>query len=208
MPPANTFTFTQNWFAPGTRPIWDEMLPQIDPTTILEIGSYEGASACYLIEHLAQRHPIELHCVDSWAGGVEHQGTDMAAVEARFQHNLRIALRRAAHPVEITVHKTASDTGMIGLLAAGKINYFDFIYIDGSHQAPDVLSDAVLGFKLLKIGGVMAFDDYIWQEDLPTGKDPLRCPKPGIDAFENINMRKLDILPTPINQLYIRKCAD
>ena len=89
-----------------------------------------------------------------------------------------------------------------------KINYFDFIYIDGSHQAPDVLSDAVLGFKLLKIGGVMAFDDYIWQEDLPTGKDPLRCPKPGIDAFVNINMRKLDILPTPINQLYIRKCAD
>lgn len=206
--PQDEFVFTSNWFQHGARYIWDQMIPLIDPTTILEVGCYEGASTCYLIESLAQHHPIEIHCVDSWAGGVEHEGTNMAAVESRFQHNLTLAIAHAPHQVDLAVHKGFSDQGMVRLLATGKLNYFDFIYIDGSHQAPDVLSDAVLGFKLLKIGGVMAFDDYIWQEILPYGKDPLRCPKPAIDAFVNINMRKLDIVPAPIGHFYVRKTSD
>jgi predicted O-methyltransferase YrrM len=39
---------------------------------------------------------------------------------------------------------------------------FDFIYIDGSHVAPDVLLDAAMSFALLKPGGILAFDDYDW----------------------------------------------
>jgi predicted O-methyltransferase YrrM len=206
--PEDDYVFTQNWFEFGARPIWDQMMPLIDPSSILEVGSYEGASSCYLIDSLANIHPLELHCVDSWEGGIEHAGTDMAGVEARFRHNTRIAIGRAAHPVRLEMHKGLSDSGLVGLLAAGKAGFFDFIYIDGSHQAPDVLSDAVLGFKLLKVGGVMAFDDYIWQEALPYGKDPLRCPKPAIDAFVNINMRKLDIVPAPIGHFYVRKVSD
>ncbi len=207
-PPADDYTFTVNWFAYGARPIWDAMMPEIDPARVLEVGSFEGASACYLIETLGQRHPLEIHCVDSWAGGVEHDGLDMTAVEERFRGNLRIALRRAPQPVEVNVHKGPSDRELARLLAAGMANHFDFIYIDGSHQAPDVLADAVLGFRLLRVGGVMGFDDYIWQEALPYGKDPLRCPKPAIDAFANLYMRKLDIVPAPIGQFYIRKTAD
>lgn len=206
--PAGERVFTLHWFQHGARHIWDQIIPLIDPATILEVGCYEGASTCYLVDTLAQHHPIEIHCVDSWAGGLEHQGTDMAAVEARFQHNLAHAIAQAPHQVDLVIHKGFSDQGMIRLLATGKLNFFDFIYIDGSHQAPDVLSDAVLGFKLLKIGGVMAFDDYIWQETLPTGKDPLRCPKPAIDAFVNLNIRKLDIVPAPIGQFYVRKLSD
>ncbi len=206
--PEGPYIFTHNWFEHGARAIWDQMLPGIDPSSVLEIGSYEGASTCYLINTIAARHPLEIHCVDSWAGGVEHQGMDMAAVEERFRHNVRLAMRQAVHPVEITVHKARSDEGLVGLLAAGKAGHFDFIYVDGSHQAPDVLSDAVLGFKLTKIGGVMAFDDYIWQEDLPYGRDPLRCPKPAIDAFVNLYMRKVDIMPAPIGHFYVRKLAD
>lgn len=205
--PAGARQYGHNWFEHGARHIWEQMIPLIDPGTILEVGSYEGASTCFLIDSLANQHPIELHCVDSWEGGVEHQGSDMGAVEARFHHNTAHAITHAAHLVELFVHKGLSDAGLVKLLAAGKAGYFDFVYIDGSHQAPDVLADAVLGFKLLKMGGVMAFDDYIWFEDLPTGKDPLRCPKPAIDAFVNINMRKLDIVPAPIGQFYIRKTA-
>jgi predicted O-methyltransferase YrrM len=63
------------------------------------------------------------------------------------------------------------------LIAEGRQGYFDFIYVDGSHQAPDVLCDALLSFRLLKNNGVIAFDDYLWQEQLPYGTDPIRCPK-------------------------------
>jgi len=205
-PPAGR-EYSLNWFAHGARAIWEQMIPLIDPTRVLEVGSFEGASACFLIDTLARRHRLELHCVDHWQGGVEHADSDMAAVEARFHRNTALAITEAAHPVDLVVHKGRSDTGLIGLLAAGNGDKFDFVYIDGSHQAPDVLADAVLGFRLLRPGGVMGFDDYIWAEDLPGGRDPLRCPKPAIDAFVNIHIRQLDIVPAPIGQFYIRKHA-
>jgi hypothetical protein len=44
----------------------------------------------------------------------------------------------------------------------------------------------------------MVFDDYLWAEGLRGDKDPLRCPKPAIDAFINIYLRKLQILPKPL----------
>jgi len=41
-------------------------------------------------------------------------------------------------------------------------DHFDYISIDGSHEAADVLSDAVLSWPLLKTGGLICFDDYEW----------------------------------------------
>ena len=88
----------------------------------------------------------------------------MTDVEKRFFNNTRLAMAGVDHKVELIVHKGASDLELSKLLASGKAGYFDFIYIDGSHQAPDVLLDALLGFKLLRTNGVIAFDDYVWRE--------------------------------------------
>lgn len=209
MPDAE-FVYTNNWFDSVAKKVWESLIPQIKPKRILEVGSYEGASACYLINKLAQESPIEIHCIDTWEGGVEHQASDMdmVSVERRFHHNTKIAISRATHKVELTVHKGPSDFCLAKLISQNRGNYFDFIYIDGSHQAPDVLSDAVLGFRLLKVGGIVAFDDYLWAENLPYGKDPLRCPKTGIDAFINCNFRKVQIISAPLYQLYVQKIAD
>ena len=38
---------------------------------------------------------------------------------------------------------------------------FDFIYIDGSHNGEDILSDAIEAFKILKIDGLIFFDDFL-----------------------------------------------
>ncbi len=204
------YQFTNNWFEAGAKAVWDVLIPQVFPTRILEIGSYEGASTCYVIEKLGVSKAIELHCVDTWEGGIEHQdaGIQMQSVEQRFHHNTQLAVARIQHPVELVTHKGYSDRVLAKLIAEGKQGYFDFIYIDGSHQAPDVLCDAVLSFKLLKTHGVMAFDDYLWQESLPNGADPIRCPKVAIDAFTNIYCRKLRILRAPLYQLYVEKISD
>ncbi|WP_094780747.1 class I SAM-dependent methyltransferase [Paraburkholderia ribeironis] len=207
------YQFTNNWFDTVAKGLWDQFMARYAPARILEIGSYEGASACYLIDTLAPHHPVELHCIDSWEGGLEHQAegvspADMAAVESRFHHNVTQSAGQHAGRAKVVVHKGYSDECLARLIAEGKKGYFDFVYVDGSHQAADVLADAVLGFKLLKVGGVIAFDDYLWSEQLPTGKDPLRCPKPAIDAFVNLNCRKLDVLSAPLYQLYVRKLAD
>ncbi len=206
------YKFTNNWFQTTAKSVWDKVVPQIKPRKILEVGSYEGASACYMVEKMASDFPIELHCIDTWAGGVEHQPggaveSDMQSVEERFKHNIARAMKLVPQPVDLHIHKSFSDEALAKLLVDGKKNSFDFIYIDGSHQAPDVLADAVLGFKLLRVGGLMVFDDYLWSETMPYGKDPLRCPKPAIDAFVNLNFRKLQVITAPLYQLYVQKLS-
>lgn len=208
-----TPTFTNDWFDVVKGP-WADLLARLLPRKLLEIGSYEGASACFMVNQLASRFPIELHCIDTWEGGVEHRldGTDMSRVEHRFRSNLQLAMQATAeqpHAVQLAVHKNRSDLALAALLAQGHAGTFDFAYIDGSHQAPDVLSDAVLAFKLVRVGGVMVFDDYLWAEnDLPGGRDLLRCPKPAIDAFVNCYFRKVEVLRGPLYQLYVQKTAD
>lgn len=207
------YIFSNNWFETTARKAWDRLIPQVKPTKVLEVGSYEGASACYLINSVAQHSALEIHCVDSWAGGVEHQAggfaeSDMKAVEDRFTYNVHLAIDAVPNAVELVVHKESSDVALARLLAGGRKGYFDFIYIDGSHQAPDVLADAVLAFRLLRVGGLLAFDDYLWAEKLPYGKDPLRCPKPAIDAFINLNFRRLNVVPAAQQQVYVTKVAD
>ena len=203
------YRFTNDWFQ-NSKAIWDQLIPQINPTKILEIGSYEGASACYLIDKYSESNCIEMHCIDNWEGGLEHKiggeaMTDMSSVEKNFLHNVTISKEHSKSEVSLHIHKGPSDLKLAEMLASGKKNYFDLIYIDGSHQAPDVLCDAILSFRLLRIGGVIIFDDYLWNEKLPYGVDPIRSPKLAIDAFTNIYCRKIKIIPSRLYQLYIQK---
>lgn len=206
------YEFTNNWFG-APRQIWSRILAHLAPKRILEIGSYEGASSCFLIEQFGSDRGFELHCVDTWAGGIEHSTTgeyaaDLALVKARFERNVSRALARHDVRPSLFVHEQRSDLALASLLAAGKKNYFDFIYVDGSHEAPDVLCDAVLAFKLLRLGGVIAFDDYLWSENLSYGKDPLRSPKLAIDSFTNVFARKLHIMNEQLTQVFVVKISD
>lgn len=197
------YEFTNDWFGATGRYIWDAMLPKFNPTKILEVGSYEGRSTCYFIDTLAKHKPIELFCIDTWEGGEDHEGIDMDAVLTRFYKNTGIAKANAAHEVFMPVYKGSSLT-QLPKMVDSYAEHFDFIYIDGSHQAADVLSDAVNAFKLLRPGGIMCFDDYLWHwADRPY--NPLDTPKAAIDAFTMIYAQKLQILALPPTQLFIEK---
>jgi hypothetical protein len=71
-----------------------------------------------------------------------------------------------------------------------------------------VLLDAVLAFQLLRVGGLIIFDDYLWEHDPTTPPDHYELPKPAIDAFVNINRRKLKLFKLPTSQIYAQKTAD
>ena len=203
------YIFTNKWFQLH-KDVWDGLIPKVAPKSILEIGSFEGQSACYLIENVAVNHPIELVCIDSFEGGVEHQDDgvqpyDMGEVEKRFHHNIQLAIENCPNPVTFELRKGHSYQQLCKMITEGREQSFDLIYVDGSHLACDVLSDAVLAFYLLKVGGVIIFDDYLWYEKLKTGKDILRAPKPAIDAFTNLYAKKIDIYRAPLYQFYVRK---
>jgi predicted O-methyltransferase YrrM len=202
-----TYEFSNDWFDVA-RKIWDDIIPRVKPARVLEIGSFEGASTCYLIEKIGATRPFELYCVDTWEGGEAHGYKDLASVEKRFDRNVGLAISKAAHPIALHKVKSFSDGALASLLAEGKRGYFDFIYVDGSHRAPDVLCDAVLSFRLLRVGGVIAFDDYLWEDETRKEVDPIGTPKIAIDAFTNIYGRKLRIIRAPLYQLYILKIAD
>lgn len=191
------YDFTADWFS-HVESVWEQIVEQLSPRAILEIGAYEGRATCFLIERAAAIHPVELHCIDSWEG-------EGAEVEERFDRNVAAARAAAANPVELVKHKDRSSAALPRLLAEGRAGSFDLIYVDGSHAAADVLLDAVLAFELLRPQGMLIFDDYLWQDERPGAEDHYRMPKAAIDAFVNVNRRRLAVLRAPLYQLYVQK---
>jgi cephalosporin hydroxylase len=83
-----------------------------------------------------------------------------------------------------------------------KENTADYIYIDGSHLAIDVLSDAVLAWHILKDDGIIIFDDYGW--GIHTTDDKQK-PKLGIDAFLLAYKGHYELIDQIGWQVYLKK---
>ena len=64
------------------------------------------------------------------------------------------------------------------------------VYIDGSHLASDVLRDAVLAWDLVKVGGLIVFDDY----DFIFAESSHQNTKVGIDAFTDTFCNKISVI--------------
>ena len=161
--------------------------------TYMEIGSLEGLSARWLGDHIISKSAGGvIHCVDTFGGGAEHHESwfvnNIGSLEARFDSNVRQYLESST----IVKHVGFSRHIMSGLLGSGQEASFDFIYVDGSHAAVDVLGDAVMAFWLTKPGGIIAFDDFTWTngENIMSN----RFPRPALDAFLSIFNERLRVL--------------
>ena len=86
----------------------------------------------------------------------------MNSIRAAFDSNISLARQSSFNYFDIEVLSRRSDEALPWLIHAGYKERFDFVYVDGSHQAPDVLVDAVLSALLLRKGGLLVFDDYFW----------------------------------------------
>lgn len=166
-------SFSSNWFS-NNIPIWEPLLRDLDevPSSILEIGSFEGLSACYLLWRLPEAH---ITCIDTFEGSPENiaYGESVSDLEARFDAN--VALVDAAR-----VRKIRGDSRGVLPTLRDEQGLFDLVYVDGSHLALDVLTDASLSWPLVAPHGVVVFDDYVWAK---LGDDPLTRPGPAVDAF-------------------------
>lgn len=198
---AEGFSFSNTWFDRNI-PVWSGFFckpeaPRV--TRILEIGSFEGQSAVWVLQNVLHDGG-ELHCVDTWEGGREHADLNMSEVEARFDANIQHSNGKAT----VRKHKGRSSS-ILAQMIADKIQPFDVVYIDGSHEAPDVMSDLVLAFQLCRVNGLVICDDYIWGEN----EDPRNTPKLAIDSFVNCYSKKLLVVPhAPLFQFYFQKIAN
>lgn len=206
MQAAEGYRFSEDWFS-NHIPSWNRILERIRPGRVLEIGCFEGRSTSFLIEACSQFGPLALCCVDTWGGSTDLSPERMTGVERRFDDNVELAVRQAAAPVHVTKMKVPSRMALATLISTGS-EPFDLVYVDGSHTAPDVLLDAVLAFQLVRVGGVLIFDDYLWSTEPPMYADPLNTPKLAIDTFTTIYARMVRVLPEfPNAQCYVEKIA-
>jgi len=191
------YQYTKDWFGWAPK-VWEQLIPHLpERKNFLEIGSFEGRSAVWTIENLMEDGG-EIVCIDTWEGGAEHTPEDMAGTEERFHQN--ITLVRKKFPSRVVVSFKSTSVEALGASIAHK-KQFDFIYIDGSHLAKDVLTDACMSWPMLKKNGFMVFDDYMWK---PPGLSINQRPKSAVDAFINMFEDDLGIVHSGY-QLIVRK---
>lgn len=192
------YQFTQDWFS-WAPPVWEQLIPLLpNRQRFLEVGSFEGRSTVWIMENMMEDGG-GIVCIDTWGGGEEHTDEDMHGVEERFDYNIAQAVSTLLNRKVLGKFKQTSTKALAHMLDT-KVEPFDFIYIDGSHIAKDVLTDACMAWPLLKKGGVMVLDDYMWGD----ARDILHRPKIAIDAFCNIFAEEIEVVHVAY-QLVIRK---
>lgn len=172
------YRFTCDWFTPRSQPWRDHVVPRLPrPFKWLEIGCYEGRSACWMLDEVMQPGD-RLTCVDPW---VQFADVYQTSAEADFDHNTAGRVEKV---------KANSYDFLVTALAEGR--RFDGVYVDGDHEARYALEDVVLCWRLLPVGGVMVIDDYPWP--MPPAEAHRLPPKPAVDAFLHIYGSRLRLL--------------
>jgi len=198
-------TFTDDWFSHNV-PNWSKhksLFFDKENMRCLEIGSYQGRSAIYTVENFCNGKNSYVDSVDTWEGSIEHTDQQKNSLYDIFINNTKKYIDQG----KIIPHQMFSSEFLLQAVQdfrANKIESYDFIYIDASHTAKDVLMDAVLAWELLKVGGVMIFDDYKW--DKFQDNSPMH-PKPAIDGFLNSFAGMYQLLHKDY-QVHIKKIAD
>jgi predicted O-methyltransferase YrrM len=165
-----------NWtndVPPGTKESFVRILKSLPVgSNILEIGTFEGTG---LVEMLKIVPGSTATVIDFWENYYETDNllkvktivNYKTNTESNFYENTKIFKDR------IKVLKGKSNEMLLTLNEK-----FDFIYIDGSHKCMDVYFDAIIAYELLKIGGIIAFDDYRFNKG-----DILNSPYEAIEYF-------------------------
>lgn len=182
-PGVGDYRFTSYWMfqnAEQWRRDLDEFQGKPD-LAFLELGSFEGASACWLLDNILTDPSSMLTCVD------------LFHLESRFDDNMSVA---RAMP-RLTKRKGLTQE----VLRTLELGHYDFIYLDASSSEHDQLEDAVLSWRLLKNGGLMTFDDYGGPPEWESGVTR------GTDAFLAAFKKKYEIIHRGF-QLTLRKTAD
>jgi hypothetical protein len=184
-----------NWFSIWAEGYFKDLLAEFkgkENLAFMQIGAFTGDASVWLMENILTHKSSTLLDVDTWQGSDEevHHSMDFSDVERVYDS------KTEKYENLIKVKMNSQDF----LITADDKDFYDFIYIDGDHTADAVFKDASLSWRALKPGGIMAFDDYTWEPQLPMH---LR-PQPAIDLFVTLMKDNIDLIRTG-PQVWIRK---
>lgn len=189
-----------NWFKASASGYFQKNLVGYANTPLrsLQLGAYTGDATEWMFENVLLHPDSSLVDVDTWAGSdePEHKKFDWTSVESVYlsRHQNKIDSGR------LTRFKGTTDS----FFETGEGDeLFDFIYVDADHEAASVLRDGLNSIYRLKVGGVIAFDDYKWSAHKGAWADP----KPAIDAIMACYSHKFKILDIGL-QVWMQKTED
>ncbi len=148
----NEKNFSNKWFL-NNFDVFNFFLPKDNNLKFnyLEIGCFEGMSSYYVLSRYKDVNAFLLDIWDMPNPNSKTLSNDFSLVEKAFDKNLS--------DYNFTKIKDDSVVAMRRLFKQNK--FFDFIYIDGSHNGEDILSDSIEAFKILNKGGLIFFDDFL-----------------------------------------------
>jgi predicted O-methyltransferase YrrM len=146
--------------------IFQNTLEQCRPSTIIEVGSWKGASAIHMAE-IADRLGLDVTilCIDTWLGGnrayVDHtyiedtlpRGGCLRLLQVFMTNVFHHGLQDRVFPMPSTSLDAADSLAFKRVTA-------DVIYIDAGHSECEVRQDIEAYWPILRPGGVMIGDDY------------------------------------------------
>ncbi len=162
--------YTYDWFShniPSWK-IWLKKFKNKEHLSFLEIGCYEGKATRWLLDNILTTKNSCISVVDTFVGSIEHGKIDNSRMLKHFMSNV-------GYDKRVKIFQSTSKHFL-----KNSNDAFDFVYIDGSHIAKDVIADAVLSWDRLKRNGVLVFDDYDWKKFPKTSNFH---PKMAIDSF-------------------------
>lgn len=158
---------------------WEKWLAHLKgtPARGLEVGTFRGESAECLLSRVFTHPESHYYCVDWFKGSEEHKinRTDISTIEED-------ARKRLERFKNCTIIK-----GMSHDILREFKEPLDWAYIDAAHDSMNVLRDGILAFDLLKIGGLICFDDWTWKQ-FP---DPVDNPGLAIQSFMQCYKRRI-----------------
>jgi len=123
-------------------------------STFVEVGSWRGRSSVYMgVEIVNSGKQIDLVCVDTWEGSVEHQGWDILEDDGLWKDFLKNIepLKGVITPFRMTSLEGAMEF---------KDESLDFVFIDAAHDYQSVKEDIEAWYPKVKEGGVISGHDY------------------------------------------------
>ncbi|GMI43393.1 hypothetical protein TrCOL_g9684 [Triparma columacea] len=189
------YNFTEHWahnfhFCNWSKWLLD--LPAMEALPggprVLEIGVFEGRTSTWLLENLPSARYL--------------------GVEPFPNSNLRVNLNAVTRNVpgsSIVMVEAPASKALPDLITEG--HKFDLVYVDGDHSEGGALWDAMLGWELLAVGGIMIFDDYFDWELPDEMEKKLGTVRKGCDSFVNARREDMRIL-WRWDQLAVRKLKE
>ena len=182
--------FSNKWFL-NNFDIFNFFLPKEKNSKFdyLEVGCFEGLSSFFVLSEYKAVNAILLDIWDMPNPNSKTLSHNFNSIEKAFDNNLS--------GFNFTKIKDDSVVAMRKLFKQNKS--FDFIYIDGSHNGEDILSDAIEAFKIVKKEGLIFFDDFLQYD-----KNRALQSYDGIEKFLNLysNYLKIEYFQ---NNLVVRK---